>query len=73
MVAGQALVRTGALEPLGRILSRLWGRWPQLSLLLTLVLAALLSAFVNNTPIVVLLLPILVSVAMRTGVRPPVC
>ena len=70
MVAGQGLVRTGALEPLGRILSRLWGRWPQLSLLLTLVLAAVLSAFVNNTPIVVLLLPILVSVAIRTGRSP---
>jgi len=70
MVAGQGLVRTGALEPLGRMLARLWVRWPQLSLLLTLVLAAVLSAFVNNTPIVVLLLPILVSVAMRTG-RPP--
>ncbi|MCB1750938.1 MAG: SLC13 family permease [Gammaproteobacteria bacterium] len=70
MVAGQGLVRTGALEPLGRLLSKLWGRWPQLSLLLTLVIAALLSAFVNNTPIVVLLLPILVSVAMRTKRSP---
>ncbi|MCB1850268.1 MAG: SLC13 family permease [Gammaproteobacteria bacterium] len=70
MVAGQGLVRTGALEPLGRMLSRLWGRWPELSLLLTLVLAAILSAFINNTPIVVLLLPILVSVAMRTGRAP---
>jgi len=70
MVAGQGLVRTGALEPLGRVLSRLWGRWPRLSLLLTLFLAAVLSAFVNNTPIVVLLLPILVSVALRTGRSP---
>jgi len=70
MVAGQGLVRTGALEPLGRMLSKLWGRSPHMSLLLTLVLAALLSAFVNNTPIVVLLLPILVSVAMRTGQSP---
>jgi len=70
MVAGQGLVRTGALEPLGRILSRLWRRWPRLSLFITLYLAAVLSAFVNNTPIVVLLLPILVSVALRTGRSP---
>ena len=70
MVVGQGLVRTGALEPAGRILARLWALWPGLSLLLTLLLAAALSAFVNNTPIVVLLLPILVSVALRTG-RPP--
>ena len=67
MVVGHGLVRTGALEPLGRLLARLWSHSPQLSLLATLLLAGLLSAFVNNTPIVVLLLPILVSVSLRAG------
>ena len=67
MMAGQGLVRTGALEPVGRGLARLWAVSPQLSLLLTLLVGAGLSAFVNNTPVVVLLLPILVSVALRTG------
>ncbi len=67
MVAGQGLVRTGALEPIGRQLAQVWGTNPKLSLLLTLVLGGLLSAFVNNTPIVVLLLPILTSVSLRTG------
>ncbi len=67
MIVGHGLVRTGALEPVGRLLARIWSRSPQLTLLLTLVLAGLLSAFVNNTPIVVLLLPILVSVSLRAG------
>jgi di/tricarboxylate transporter len=67
MIAGQGLVRTGALEPLGRNLARLWRLSPAMSMLLTLVMGAFLSAFVNNVPIVVLLLPILVSVALRTG------
>ena len=67
MVAGQGLVRTGALEPIGRSLSRLWSVSPHLSLLFTLLIGAVLSAFVNNVPIVVLLLPILISVALRTG------
>jgi len=67
MIVGHGLVRTGALEPVGRLLARSWSHSPQLSLLLTLILAGLLSAFVNNTPIVVLLLPILVSVSLRTG------
>ena len=70
MVAGQALVRTGAMEPIGRLLAKLWRSRPKLSLLLTLVAGAVLSAFVNNTPIVVLLLPILVSVSLRTGQSP---
>lgn len=68
MIAGNGLVRTGALEPLGRNLARLWRLSPALSMLLTLVIGAFLSAFVNNVPIVVLLLPILVSVSLRTGV-----
>lgn len=67
MMAGQGLVRTGALEPVGRYLARLWKFSPALSLLLTLVVGAVLSAFVNNTPVVVLLLPILISVSLRTA------
>ncbi|MDX1431438.1 MAG: SLC13 family permease, partial [Gammaproteobacteria bacterium] len=67
MMAGQGLVRTGALEPIGRSLARLWGSSPRLSLLATLIVGAVLSAFFNNTPIVVLLLPILISVSLRAG------
>lgn len=69
MIAGNGLVRTGALEPLGRNLARLWKLSPALSMLLTLIIGAFLSAFVNNVPIVVLLLPILISVSLRTGVQ----
>lgn len=67
MILGQGLVRTGALEPVGRLLARSWGRAPFLSFFATLLVGAVLSAFVNNTPIVVLLLPILISVCLRTG------
>jgi di/tricarboxylate transporter len=67
MVAGQALIRTGALEPIGRQLARWWRISPMLSFLATLIMAAVLSAFVNNTPVVILLLPILISVSLRTS------
>lgn len=66
MVIGQGLVQTGALEPIGRVLTKAWTKAPYLSFLMTLILSAILSAFINNTPIVVLLLPILVSVCLRT-------
>ena len=66
MIIGHALVRTGALVPVGRNLAKLWKISPAFSLLLTLLIAGALSAFVNNTPIVVLLLPILANVALRT-------
>lgn len=67
MVVGQGLVQTGALEPFGRLLTRAWRVAPFLSSLMTLIISAILSAFINNTPIVVLLLPILISVSIRTG------
>jgi di/tricarboxylate transporter len=65
MIIGHGIVRTGALEPIGRYLAKLWKISPALSLLLTLILAGVLSAFINNTPVVVLLLPILISVSLR--------
>jgi di/tricarboxylate transporter len=70
MIVGQGLVRTGALEPLGRILAKMWGAGPVLAMLVTLTVAAVLSAFVNNTPIVVLLLPVLINVALHTKTSP---
>ena len=70
MIVGQGLIRTGALEPIGRLLARLWRRWPGVSLLITILITAVLSAFINNTPIVVLMLPILVGVALHTGESP---
>ena len=70
MIAGYGIVRTGALDPVGRGLAKLWSFSPTLSVLITLLVSALLSAFVNNTPIVVLLLPIMMSVALRTKTAP---
>lgn len=66
MIIGHGMTRTGALEPVGRLLARFWEVSPQLSFLLTLVVGAVLSAFVNNVPIVILLLPILTSVSLKT-------
>lgn len=66
MIAGRALVRTGALEQIGRQLARRWAKYPVSTFLATLIIGALLSAFVNNTPIVILLLPILISVSLKT-------
>ena len=70
MIVGRGIVRTGALEPVGRVLTRLWKISPLFSLLLTLLLSAAISAFINNVPVVVLLLPILISVSVRTGSSP---
>ena len=70
MIVGRGMETTGALRPVAVLMSRGWKERPVVSLLATLVVAAFLSAFLNNTPIVVMLLPILISVALRTKTAP---
>lgn len=65
MMVGKALETTGALQPLAVVVGRAWSTRPVLATLVTLIAGGVLSAFMNNTPIVVLLLPILVGVSMR--------
>ena len=65
MVVGKGIETTGALQPLATLVSRGWSTRPVFALLMTLVAAAVLSAFLNNTPIVVLLMPILVGVSLQ--------
>lgn len=67
MIASESLVRTGALTPVGRMIARYWMASPQLVFAGMLVITAILSAFMNNTPQVVLMIPILVSVGLRSG------
>ena len=66
MMVGKALETTGALQPLATVIGRAWSRSPILALLSTLIAGAILSAFMNNTPVVVLLMPILVGVSLRS-------
>jgi di/tricarboxylate transporter len=67
MILGRGLTVTGAMEPAVRFLVRLWAfnRW--LGLLLTLIVAGALSAFINDTPVLVLMLPLLLGLSRRTG------
>jgi di/tricarboxylate transporter len=70
LVVGKGLEVTGALQPLANIMAAGWQDRPKLALLTTLVVGAVTSAFLNNTPIVVMLLPILVAVCLRSRIVP---
>ena len=67
LVIGQALHQTGALEELSnRIVPQ--GRRPtRATLVLLLLMAAVISAFMNNTPVVVIFIPVLAALANRSG------
>jgi di/tricarboxylate transporter len=65
MIMGRGLVVTGALEPAARLLERVWNLNLTLGMLVSLLLAFGLSMVVNDTPVLVLLIPIFVSLAAR--------
>jgi di/tricarboxylate transporter len=65
MIMGRGLVVTGALDPAARVLERVWKVNLQLGMLVSLLMAMCLSMFVNDTPVLVLLLPIFVALAAR--------
>lgn len=70
MILGKGMETTGALQPVAYWLARAWNANRNVASLMTLVASALLSAFVNNTPVVVMLLPMLVGVAVRNKFAP---
>lgn len=68
MILGHALVLTGALEPAARRLSGLVATRPRMALLAVLIGAGLASGFINDTPVVVLLIPLLIAATRRAHV-----
>jgi di/tricarboxylate transporter len=67
MVLGRGLVTTGALEPVSRLLTRVWLFNRQIGLLVTLLLVMVISMLVNDTPVLVLMLPIMAAIAANGG------
>ena len=65
-----ALVRTGGLDWLSGLAGRNAAQNPTLTLIGILVAVAALSAFINNTPIVVVMLPVMIQLARQMGVAP---
>lgn len=67
MILARGLTTTGAIEPVVRLLNRVWQVNRGLGLLLTLLVAGVASAFINDTPVLVLMLPLLLGLADRAN------
>ncbi len=67
MVLGRGLVATGALEPASRLLTRVWRFNRHVGLLVTLMLAMAMSMMVNDTPVLILMLPVMAAIAASGG------
>lgn len=68
LVCAKALDVTGALHSSTRLLAKFWAKAPRAGLLITMVFAAVASMFMNNTPLVAMILPVLVAVCIRNQV-----
>ena len=69
-IMSAALVRTGALDELVRILMRHVGDKPRFAIFGFLIVVAALSAFMNNTPIVMMLIPVAIALAAKANEAP---
>jgi len=65
LVIGQALFNTDALEAPARLLSSLGGSNVRRTIFVLLVVAGFTSAFLNNTPVVVMFIPIVIAIAAQ--------
>lgn len=63
LAIGKAIEINRSLDPLVGFLSRSWVNHPKVSLLGVLIFGGFFSAFINNTPIVVMLIPALIAVS----------
>ena len=65
-----ALVRTGVLAELSNLATKYSTRQPVFVLVLLAILVIVSSAFINNTPVVLALIPVVLALAVKLGLPP---
>lgn len=70
LIVGQGLFATDAMEAPARALGRMGGTSAFRPIFFILTGAAVISAFLNNTPVVVIFIPILVVIAAQRSISP---
>ncbi len=70
MILSAGLLRTGAVDILGRWIGRLAGRSELRLVTLILIVIVPISAFINNTAAVLILMPVVLGLAREKGVAP---
>ncbi len=69
-ILSEGLTRTGIADIIGRQVMRLAGRREIAMIIVIMITAAVLSAFMNNIGVAALMLPVVVEVARRTRIPP---
>lgn len=69
-VISAAMLKTGALQFLAHRLSKIFKRNFNQGMILMMILIAFISAFINNTPVVAVFIPVIIQVAKASGQNP---
>ena len=70
LVVGQGMFQTGAMERLIVLINKALERSPRRTLALVFGVAFAVSMFMNNTPVVVMFIPVLAAMSGRMGAKP---
>jgi di/tricarboxylate transporter len=69
-VLSAALLKTGALQFVAYQLAGFFKKNFKLGMLLMMLLVAVISAFINNTPVVAVFIPVVIQIAKASGLSP---
>jgi di/tricarboxylate transporter len=69
-VVSKGMMRTGGVEFLGRKIIKIAGGNYKLALIIILLSVAIASAFINNTPVVILFIPVVMTMCCEYGLSP---
>ena len=69
-ILSAALLKTGALQFLAHRLSQIFRYNFRLGMVLMMILIAIVSAFINNTPVVAVFIPVIIQIAHASGRNP---
>ncbi len=67
-IISAALEKTGVIDSMGRVVATLSGSSWLRTMLVTMISVMAMSAFMNNTPVVVIMIPILLAVARQSSI-----
>jgi len=70
LIIGQAIIQSNALNVIPSLLMRITRNNAAIAVILSLLIVVLISAFMNNTPVVVIFIPILAQIAKNLNISP---
>ncbi len=68
LVIGQAMVQTAALTPITRVFTGMKEKYAFIGLISIFLIVMIVSAFLNNTPLVIIAIPVLQALGARMGI-----